>query len=153
MPYKVLGARRWMFARRWRDTHEVDEAKAVHKVIISSVSSMIRKIDDVEERGEERSVNVDGRDALTRDMDMLVMIQAFCFNSSALWCPREGSVFIGPCSSRCSGHHVHPSRDTHVRCGRGTSRLLLFVQGARNFSSKEKSEIRCKSAELSVKLY
>ena len=38
-------ARRWMFARRWRDVHEVDEAKAVHKVIISSASSMIRKID------------------------------------------------------------------------------------------------------------
>ena len=31
MPYKVLGAQRWMFARRWRDMHEVDEAKAVHK--------------------------------------------------------------------------------------------------------------------------
>ena len=50
---------------------------------------MIRKTDDVEEeRGEERSVNIDGRDALTRDMDVLVMIQAFCFSSSALWCPR-----------------------------------------------------------------
>ena len=80
MPYKVLGARRWMFAIRWRDVHEVDEAKAVHKVIISSASSMIRKTDDVEEeRGEERSVNIDGRDALTRDMDALVMIQAFLF--------------------------------------------------------------------------
>ena len=104
-----------MFARIWRDVHDVDEANAVHKVIISSASSMIRKIHDVEERGEERSVNLDGRDALTRDMDALVMIQAFCVSSSALWCPREGSVFIGPCSSRSSGHHVHPSRDTHVR--------------------------------------
>ena len=55
MPYKVLGARRWVFARRWRDMHEVDEAKAVHKVIISSVRSMIRKIDDVEGRGEEQA--------------------------------------------------------------------------------------------------
>ena len=90
MPHKVLGARRWMFATRWRDVHEVDEAKAVHKVIISSASSMIRKIDDVQERGVERSVNIDGRDALTRDMDALVMIQAFCFSSSALWYPRGG---------------------------------------------------------------
>ena len=67
--------------------HEVDEAKAVHKVIISSASSTIRKIDDVEEeRGDERSVNIDGRDPLTRAMDVLVMIQACCFSSSALWC-------------------------------------------------------------------
>ena len=58
MPYKVLGARRWMFARRWRDVHEVDEAKAVHEVIWcvnSSVSWMIRKIDDVEEREHGRA--------------------------------------------------------------------------------------------------
>ena len=95
MPYKVLGARRGMFARRCRDVHEVDEAKAVHKVI-SSVSSMIREIDDVEERGEERSVNLDGRDALTRDMDVLVMIQAHCFSSSALWCPRVLAAMFTP---------------------------------------------------------
>ena len=66
--------------------------------------SMIRKIHDVEERGEERSVHIDGRDALTRDMDVLVMIQAFCVSCSALWCSREGSVFIGPCSSCRSDH-------------------------------------------------
>ena len=130
MPYKVLGQRRWMFARRWRDMHEVDEAKSVHEVMISSVSCMIRKIDDVEERDEDRSVNVDWKDTLTKNIDVLVMIQAFCFSSSALWCPREGSVFIGPCSSRRSGHHVHPSRDTRVP-GRDTSRLLFFVQRAR----------------------
>ena len=65
----------------------VDGAKAVHKVIISRESWMIRKIEDVEERDEERRVNIDGRNALTKDMDVLVMIQVFSFSSSALWCP------------------------------------------------------------------
>ena len=49
---------------------------------------MIRKIHDVEERGEERSVHIDGRDALTRDMDVLVMIQVFA--SVAVHCGVQG---------------------------------------------------------------
>ena len=85
MPYKVPGEREGgCFARRCRVMLEVDEAKAVHKVIMSSVSWMTHKIDDVEERDEERSVNIDGRDALTKDVSVLVMIQAFCFSGTAL---------------------------------------------------------------------
>ena len=111
MPGELEGG---CFARRWRDLLEVDEAKAVHRVIMSSVSWTTRKIDDVEERDEERSVKIDGRDALTKDVDVLVMMQAFCFSGTAWWCRRECSVFIGPCSSCRSGHRAHPFRDTHV---------------------------------------
>ena len=132
--------------------HEVDEAKAVHKVIISSVTSMMRKIDDIEERFEERSVNIDGRDPLTRDMAVLVVIQAFfCFSSRALLCPREGSVFIGPCSSRGSGHHVHPRR-THTCVEVEARRAFSFSFNVRGTFRPKRRAIRSKSAELSVKL-